>query len=110
MEAKWLNMKVCVKNYEQAVLQVLTEPVEAIAYIESVVELDDSVSLLVALRQVAKADGMSEVARQANIGNKTLFRALSENSKPTLSTVHKALYAVRLCLSAAPEQAHLKCS
>lgn len=96
-------MKARDKSYEQATLQVLTDPVEAAAYIEAVLELDDPVTLLVALRQVANAHGMAEVARRADVGDKTLFRALSENGNPTLSTVHKVLRAVGLRLSVTPE-------
>ena len=99
-------MKARDKSYEQATLQVLTDPVEAAAYIEAVLELDDPAALLVALRQVARAHGMAEVARRADMGDKTLFRALSENGNPTLSTVHKVLHAVGLRLSVIPEPVH----
>ena len=95
-------MKARDKRYEQATLQVLTDPVEAAAYIEAVLEHDDPAALLVALRQVAKAHGMAEVARRADMGDKTLFRALSENGNPTLLTVHKFLYAIGLRLSVTP--------
>lgn len=94
------------KNYEQALQQALTDPVEAAAYVEAVLELDDRAALLVALRQVAKAHGMAEVARRANVGEKTLFKVLSEGGNPTLSTVHKVLHAVGLRLSVTPEPAH----
>jgi probable addiction module antidote protein len=45
---------------------------------------------------------MAEVARRADVGDKSLFRALSENGNPTLSTVHKVLSAVGLRLSVTP--------
>jgi probable addiction module antidote protein len=45
---------------------------------------------------------MAEVARRASVGDKTLFRALSENGNPTLDTVHKVLHAVGLRLSVVP--------
>lgn len=93
------------KSYEQATFQALTEPTEAAAYIEAVLELDDPAALLVALRQVAKAHGMAEVARRANMGEKTLFKSLSENGNPTITTVHKVLHAVGLRLSVTPEHA-----
>jgi probable addiction module antidote protein len=93
------------KSYEQAALQALKEPTEAAAYIEAVLELDDPAALLVALRQVAKAHGMAEVARRANVGEKTLFKSLSENGNPTIATVHKVLHAVGLRLSVTPEPA-----
>ena len=64
--------------------------------------LFDPAALLVALRHVAKAHGMAEVARRAATGDKTLFRAQSESGNPTLVTVHKALHAVGLRLSVVP--------
>lgn len=48
---------------------------------------------------------MAEVARRANMGEKTLFKCLSENGNPTISTVHKVLRAVGLRLSVTPEPA-----
>ena len=93
-------------SFDDYVVKGLTDPTEAAAYIEAVLELDDPAALLVALRQVAKAHGMAEVARRADVGEKTLFRALSENGNPTLSTVHKVLHAVGLRLSVTPEPAH----
>ena len=92
-------------SFEETLLPLLKDPGEAAAYIEAVMELDDPAALLVALRHVAKAHGMAEVARRADMGDKTLFRALSENGNPTLSTVHKVLHAVGLRLSVTPEAA-----
>ena len=68
-------------------------------------ELDDPAALLVALRQVAKAHGMADVARRADVGEKTLFRALSEDGNPTIATLHRVLHAVGLRLSVTPEHA-----
>jgi probable addiction module antidote protein len=83
----------------------MKDPVEAAAYIEVVMELDDPAVLLIALRHVAKAHGMAEVARRADMGDKTLFKALSAEGSPTLTTVHKVLAAVGLHLSVAPAHA-----
>jgi probable addiction module antidote protein len=93
-------------SYEDTLLPMLKDPVEAAAYVEAVLELDDPAALLVALRAVAKAHGMAEVARRADMGDKTLFRALSEDGNPTLSTISKVLHAVGLRLSVVPELAH----
>jgi probable addiction module antidote protein len=94
-------------SYEDTLLPMLKDPVEAAAYVEAVLELDDPAALLVALRHVAKAHGMAEVARRADMGDKTLFRALSEDGNPTLSTISKVLHAVGLRLSVVPELAHV---
>ena len=45
---------------------------------------------------------MAEVARRAELGEKTLFQALSENGNPTIATVHKVPHAVGLRLSVTP--------
>jgi probable addiction module antidote protein len=93
-------------SYEETLLKALTDPLEAAAYIEAVLELDEPATLLIALRHVAKAHGMAEVARRADMGDKTLFRALSEDGNPTLSTITKVLHAVGLRISVVPEIAH----
>jgi probable addiction module antidote protein len=92
-------------NYDDYMGEALKDPAEAAAYIEAVMQLDDPASLLVALRHVAKSHGMAEVARRADVGDKTLFKALSADGNPTLSTVHKVLHAVGLRLSVVPEHA-----
>ena len=92
-------------SYDDSMGEALKDPSEAAAYIDAVMELDDPAALLVALRHVAKAHGMAEVARRADVGDKMLFRALSADGNPTLSTVHKVLHAVGLRLSVVPEHA-----
>ncbi len=87
------------KSYADSIGQALTDPVEAAAYLDAVMALDDPAALLVALRQVAKAHGMAEVARRAEVGDKTLFKALSGSGNPTLATITKVLQAVGLRLS-----------
>lgn len=93
------------KSYDDSLRESLKDPIEAAAYIEAVIDLDEPAALLVALRHVANAHGMAEVARRAKVGDKTLFRALSENGNPTISTVHKVLHAVGLRLSVTAEPA-----
>jgi len=92
-------------SYDDYMGKALKDPAEAAAYIEAVMELDDPAALLVALRHVAKAHGMAEVARRADVGDKMLFKALSAEGNPTLTTVHKVLQAMGLRLSVVPEHA-----
>ena len=90
------------KRFSASLEATLTDPAEAAVYIDAAMELDDPAALLVALRHVAKAHGMAEVARRADVGDKTLFKALSDKGNPTLETVNKVLHAVGLRLSVAP--------
>lgn len=92
-------------SFDDHMTEAMKDPAQAAAYIEAVIELDDPAALLLALRHVAKAHGMAEVARRAEVGDKTLFKALSANGNPTLTTVHKVLAAVGLRLSVTPATA-----
>ncbi len=92
-------------SFDGYMVESMKDPVQAAAYIEAVIDLEDPAALLVALRHVAKAHGMAEVARRADLGDKTLFKALSATGNPTLATVHKVLAAVGLRLSVEPLRA-----
>ncbi len=92
-------------SFDDYMVQSMKDPVQAAAYLEAVIDLEDPAALLVALRHVAKAHGMAEVARRADVGDKTLFKALSATGNPTLATVHKVLAAVGLRLSVEPLRA-----
>lgn len=93
-------------SYDDYLSASLTDPVEAAAYLDAVMELTDHTALLLALRQIAKAHGMAEVARRADVGDKTLFKALSETGNPTLDTVTKVLHVMGLRLSVTPLETH----
>jgi len=93
-------------SYDDDLTTSLTDPAEATAYLDAVKELEDAPALLLALLQVAKAHGMAEVARRADVGDKTLFRALSEIGNPTVDTLSKVLRAMGLRLSVAPLHTH----
>lgn len=86
-------------GFEHYMTKAMKDPHEAAAYVDAVRKLDDLAALLVALRHVTNAHGMAEVARRADVGDKTLFKTLSAEGNPTLVTVHKVLAAVGLRLS-----------
>jgi probable addiction module antidote protein len=89
-------------SFEDYMIESMKDPTEAAAYIEAAIDLEDPTALLLALRHVAKAHGMAEVARRAEVADKNLFKALSATGNPTLATVHKVLAAVGLRLSVEP--------
>jgi hypothetical protein len=51
-------------SYDDYMGEALKDPLEAAAYLEAVMDLEDPAALLVALRHVAKAHDMAEVARR----------------------------------------------
>lgn len=69
------------------------------AYIEAALE-DGDVSLIThALGDVARAAGMSDVARQAGVTREGLYKALSDKGDPRLSTLLGVMRALGLQLS-----------
>lgn len=52
-----------------------------------------------ALGDVARSQGMSEIARKAGVGRQALYNALSENGNPTLETLTSVLSALGLQLT-----------
>ena len=89
-------------TYDAELLNGLKDPVEAAAFIEAVMDLNDPDALKLAMRKVAQAHGISEISRRAELGEKTLFRALSLSGNPRLDTVNKVLNAVGLRLTVKP--------
>lgn len=68
---------------------------ESIAeYMTAVLEADDPDLLLLALGDVARAKGMSQVAKDAGLGRESLYKALTPGAKPRFDTVMKVARAL----------------
>ncbi|MDH5598313.1 MAG: putative addiction module antidote protein [Cyclobacteriaceae bacterium] len=63
-------------------------------YIDTVLEEGDSKDIIAALGHVAKAMGMSKIAEKTGLSRPSLYKALSEGSKPQFDTILKVLRAV----------------
>jgi probable addiction module antidote protein len=68
------------------------------AYLDAAMEDGDPEVIQAALGDIAKAVGMSEVARRAGVGRASLYKALSQNGSPSFRTVAKVASAVGLRL------------
>jgi len=78
----------------------LNSPEEVAAYIEAVLEEDDPALLLVALRNVAESQGgMAMMAKQSGLSRESLYRTLSKNGNPKISTLMSIMKALGLHLS-----------
>lgn len=82
--------------------EVLNTPADIAAYLDAWLEDGTPEELLRALSTVARARGMTELARQSGISREALYRALSESGNPTLDTLVRVLKAlgVRLAVAA----------
>lgn len=75
---------------------------DMLAYLEAALEEDDPGLVSAALGDIARAKGMSHVARRAGLGRESLYKALSAEGNPEFATVMKVIHALGLRLHAAP--------
>ena len=75
---------------------------DMVAYLESALEENDPALVAAVLGDIARAKGMSEVAREAGLGRESLYKALSANGNPEFATILKVVSALGLRLHAAP--------
>ncbi len=95
-------MSKIVKKYEDSLDESLKDPQEAAAYLN--IHLDDNESdseelFLMALRDVATAYGVADIAEKAQLGRESLYKALSSDGNPKLTTLRSLLKAMGLKLS-----------
>lgn len=72
------------------------------AYLEAALEDGDAALVAAALGDIARAKGMSQVAREAGLGRESLYKALSPNGNPEFATIMKVVSALGLRLHATP--------
>jgi probable addiction module antidote protein len=82
-----------ISSYHHALLESLKDPEEAREYLNAALD-DSSKAFLKALKNVAQANSMTRVAREAGIQRETLYRSLSETGNPTWETLLGVLTTV----------------
>lgn len=75
------------------------------AYLEAALEEGDPALIAAALGDIARAKGMSQVAREAGLGRESLYKALSSTGNPEFGTILKVVAALGLQLHATPATA-----
>lgn len=85
-------MKVTTRKWDAS--EYLDSPEMIREYLKASFEDGDSEQLLIAIGNVAKAQGMSEIARKSKLSRQNLYKALSEDSSPKFDTVKKVVEAL----------------
>jgi probable addiction module antidote protein len=80
----------------------LRTPEEMAAYLDAWLDEapEDSAGIARALGDIARAKGMTQVAREAGLSRESLYRALSENGNPSFDTVLRVARALGVKLHA----------
>lgn len=71
-------------------------------YLDAAFETGDPEDVVHALGVVARARGMTEIARQAGISRGSLYKAIGEDGNPTLTTLMAVMKALGARLAVAP--------
>jgi probable addiction module antidote protein len=87
------------KSYQESLLTALQDPAEAAAYLNAALEEGDRALFLRALRNVAEAKGFSHLATEAHLNRESLYRMLSKQGNPQLSSLTALLGALNLRLA-----------
>jgi len=89
------------------VAEFLETPEEMAAYLEACIEESDGDAAFIAkaLGDIARAKGMTQVARDTGLSRESLYKALSGDRSPSFDTILKVVSALGLKLSASVRQA-----
>jgi probable addiction module antidote protein len=90
------------KTVPYDVAEQLRTPEEMAAYLDAWFEEapDDAAGIARALGDIARARGMSQVARDAGLSRESLYKALGENGNPSFATILKVARALGVRLHA----------
>ena len=72
------------------------------AYLEAALEEGDAALVAAALGDIARAKGMTQLARDTGLGRESLYKALSASGNPEFATVMKVVSALGLKLHVTP--------
>ena len=97
-----------IKTSKYDVAEHLRTPEEMAAYLEACLEEanGDAAFIAKALGDIARAKGMTQVARDAGLSRESLYKALSGERTPGFDTILKVVGALGLQLHAEATQAN----
>ncbi len=70
------------------------------AYLTAALEDEDPNVFLVAVKDVARARGMTQLAKDTGLGRESLYKALAPGAKPRYDTLLKVVRALGISLQA----------
>jgi probable addiction module antidote protein len=96
------GMKMAPETTRWDAVEHLDSPEAIAAYIDAAMEDGDPALISAVLGDVARAIGMTQIAKDTGMSRESLYRALSEEGRPEFATVAKVMKALGLRLSAVP--------
>ena len=90
------------RSHAEYLSEALKDPKEAALFLNAAAEGNDPVLILAALDQVAKAYGISKLARKVSLSRMGLYKTLSKRGNPQFRTFLGILNASSLRMSFRP--------
>ncbi|MEK6691065.1 MAG: addiction module antidote protein [Nitrospirota bacterium] len=88
------------KSYQEDLIESLKNPKEAAAYLNAAIEEGDRELFLLAIRNIAEAQGgISAIAEKAHLNRENLYRMLSKRGNPEIKSLMTLLRAMGLALT-----------
>ncbi len=88
------------KSYQAELIESLRDSREAAEYLNAALEEEDPELFLLALRNVAEAQGgMAQLAAKAKLNRESLYKMLSERGNPEFRSLDAMLHALGLRLA-----------
>ncbi len=84
------------RDFQEFLLENLKDPREAAAYLKAALADEDERVFLLALRDVLEARGgsIADLAEETNLNKQNLYRMLSKNGNPRLTSLKTVLHAI----------------
>ncbi len=83
--------------------EYLRDPEDIAGYLSAVLEENDPDAVIEALGTIARAHGMTEIARESGLAREALYRALRGGAAPRFDTVMRVMRALGVHLVAEPD-------
>jgi probable addiction module antidote protein len=77
---------------------------KAAAFLEDICESGDPRLIAAAIGEVARARGMTQIAREAGLSRESLYKALSEEGNPEFATIMKVIKALGYDMALTPHK------
>lgn len=97
--------KLGIKPFDAA--EYLQSNADCAAYLQACIEQapDDAALFTKALGDIARARGMMQLAKDTGLTREGLYKSLSDQGNPSLSTVMKVMHALGLQMNIGPQAA-----
>ncbi|GAB1355026.1 MAG TPA: putative addiction module antidote protein [Candidatus Rifleibacterium sp.] len=87
------------KDHQKSLLETLKDPKEAAEYLNAALEEGNNELFLLALKNIVKAYGVTNIARKAHLNRENLYKMLSEKGNPELASLWSILNSIGLKIS-----------